>query len=390
MSQIIRILNFSTHNENCGIGKYQELFVDSMNKRDNITSDFFSYSPNIIKNLDQEEYKKVLAEFSEKLINYEILHIQHEFSFFGKSELDDIINIANGQGKNIVVTVHTGPDAHSSIRDSLTKPTGLGPRSLISFARNRRAISIFRARYIDPLNKADLILVHNEATEGSLIKWGVHPAVIRLITMPIPDTSHVKKMTLIKDKLNVSSNDIIFATVGFISANKGIGHAIKALNFLPKNFKLVIIGGLHPQASNDNYYEKISDLITKNGLGSRVYITGFIEDDLELNAIIKEVDICVFPYNKEYYSYVTSASLNNSLANGKPTISYKTKSFTEINNTNEVVKFCKSGNHYELAREILDIDKVLYSELALKYAQKHSSDKEALNLARVYEKLVNF
>ena len=107
----IRVLNYSTHEEDCGIGKYQENFVRLIKGCDDIQSDFYSTSPNIVKTLQGSALESELSNFKNTLKDYDILHIQHEFGFYhGDGEgLKYITDIAQSLNKKIVITMHTAP-----------------------------------------------------------------------------------------------------------------------------------------------------------------------------------------------------------------------------------------------------------------------------------------
>jgi glycosyltransferase involved in cell wall biosynthesis len=139
---------------------------------------------------------------------------------------------------------------------------------------------------------------------------------------------------------------------------------------------------------NESFLDEICDYIIANNLTERVYITGYIEDDNILNTIIKEVDICVYPYDKRYYSYVSSASLSNAFANHKATVAYSTDSLVEVNDEFGVVTFCKSSNYYELAREIKNINLKDKSGLSEKYSEKFTYKSEASKLAEIYRSIL--
>lgn len=255
-------------------------------------------------------------------------------------------------------------------------------------ARQVVASRRFLNKYVNPLKAADLVLVHNAVTKKDLEKYGLKEHQIRVIQLPVPKFDPQKPSDEIKKALKVEKGDVVFATVGFLSNNKGVSHAVKALNLLPENYKLAIIGGIHPEAFNDSFLDDLSDLISKYQLNGRVYITGYVEDDHHLNALIQECDICVFPYARKYYSYVSSAALNNSLANHKPTIAYPTSSFKELNIENQTIVLTKSFNYYEIARELQGADIKNMAANAKMFAEKHSYDKEAKGLIEIYQSLV--
>ena len=380
----MRILHYTTHNEDCGIGKYQEQYLKALAPLDEVYNEIFPYSPNKVKVMPREELSRVISELHEAVKSFDALHIQFELSFFKQDELDRIIDTVKSLHKKVIVTVHTAPAAQYQQPQRI----GVGPRSLVRYAKAIKAAREFRARYVLPLAKADLVLVNNTATKQNLIEHGVSADTITVITIPVPTISHEKVSSEIKSALNYKNGDVIFASIGFLSRMKGVDQAIKALSYLPSNYKLAVIGGVHPAGGQEALLDELCDLVANLGLTDRVYITGYVREDDTLNALIRECDICVYPYDTEYYSYVSSAALNNAFANYKPAVVYPTKSFLEINQNDITVDITRSANYYELARSLRTIDINDFTLKSTQYAKTYSYEGEAVKLVAIYEKLL--
>lgn len=381
----IKVLHYSTHNEDCGIGKYNEQFLTAMTETsdDVIENEFFSYSPNVTKLMAYDQFTNVLNELKEQLKDFDILHIQHEISFYYHDELGRIVDLAHSIGKKVVFTVHTAPDAQYK------KPTlhGYGPRSVIKLVREAQAARRFTNTHIAPVRKADLVLVHNSNIMNNLAKHGVNIDKIKTVPLPVPNATFSKPSTEIKTALKYKKGDVIMGTVGFVSKTKGVKESVKSLSFLPDNYKLAIIGGVHPNGGGEEYLDEVCDLIIKRGLSERVYITGYVQEDDRLNALVHECDVCLYPYDNKYYKYVSSAALNNSIANYVPAVVYPTVPFIEMN-TDATIAICKSANYYELARYIREADFSLLADRSKKYADKYSYTNESLELVGIYRELL--
>jgi glycosyltransferase involved in cell wall biosynthesis len=366
---MLKILHITTHDEECGIAKYQQQFLEGMSGLSGLRNTIFPYSPNKTKVMSK-------AEFA-----HDLLHIQHEFSFYSKDELMAFVRTAKQQGKPVIITVHTS--LHAGIPQlDLKLLLKKGPKH---FAGTRRLKQYVIDVHVKPLKLADLILVHNSVTGNSLAHYGVEPGRIRKITMPVPELDFKRKSTEVAKHLNPQKGDIVFCTVGFLSENKGMRDAIQALRLLPENYKLAMIGGKHPSGANDAFCNEMSDLIKELGLEKRAYISGYVKEDASLNAMIRECDLCVYPFHVPYYSGVTSASLNNSLANHVPAIAYPTEPILEMNAVQPAVVTCKSFDHRELAREIQGVDLKKQASVAENYARTFAYGNEAKKLAAIYE-----
>lgn len=375
----IKILHFSTHNENCGIGKYNEMFLGSMVASEAVDNDFFETSPNILRVLDDEGKNKVFNKLISQLAQYDILHIQHEFSFLHSKDFVKIAKIAKNANKKLIITVHTSP----KLAYETPVLTGRGPRSIVRFLKQYRRKIIFDKLFTGAVRLADRVIVHNANTKQALLDLGVHEDRISSIVLPVPVIDQSKTSQLIHQKLHVEKDDIVMALTGFLHQFKGLDQAVKSLTYLPANYKLAVIGGMH-QDHDPAVYNATADLIRDLGLQDRVYITGYIESDHELNALVRECDIAIYPYDKHYYSNISSASLNNGFANGKPVVAYPTDSFIELNKRANCMTLTQSFAYYELARTIGGLDLKAESKKSSHFAQDYSYDVISKDLEDIY------
>lgn len=385
MKKVTRVLHISTHNETCGIGKYQDMFVDAMRSDGTVINKFFDVSPNIMKHMSQVDLQATLGRLETELSGYDILHIQYEFSFYFKNEFKLLCELGKQAGKKVIVTVHTSP----SFAYKPARLGGLSPRSFVAYARALRWQNIFRSNFIDPLQTVDRVIAHNMVTVADLQSLGIEKDKIKSLTIPVPDLDRSPKSSDIAKNLHKKDDDIIYCTTGFMHKFKGLDAAIKALNFLPANYKLAIIGGVHPEGDNETLYDKLTDLVVERGLIDRVYITGRIETDEQYDALIRECDICVHPYDKTYYSKVTSAALNRAFANHVPAIAYPTASFKELNDEFSVMTLTQSCSYYELAKVIKSADLEDLKNRSVAFAADMSYGKAASGLAGIYHNLLD-
>lgn len=383
MAKTLKILHFTTHDEECGIAKYQEQFLQAMVKAKGVQNTIFPYSPNRTKIMSKEEFAPVLAEFAHLVKDYDILHIQHEFSFYSKDELQEIVSEAKRQGKKVIVTVHTS--LHAGIPKIQLKQ--LARRGVRHMVGTRRLKNYLLNVHVEPLKKADLVLAHNSVTADSLASYGVSKSRIRKITMPVPQIDFSLKSTEVTKRLKRQKGDVIYCTVGFLSATKGIKDAVKALSELPANYKLAMIGGKHPSGANDVFCDEVEGLVKQLGLSDRAYISGYVKADERLNAMIRECDICVYPFDQAYYAGVTSASLNNSLANFKPAITYPTEPIKEMNTEMPAVITCQGFDYRYLVKELETINAAKQGAVAKAYAEAFAYDKQATLLISIYKSL---
>lgn len=385
MSDPIRVLHFSSHDEDCGVGKYQENYLVGMDDIEGVHNKFFEVSPYQTRVMTADELKPVLEQLKQELKDYDILHIQHEFGLYRHEEFSKLVETAKQAHKKVVITVHLSPGF-------AIKPVsrgGLGPRSLIAYARKRRHYQNMVENHITPMQQADLVIAHNDVTIQSLKEFGVDPSKIKKLVHPVFNVPEPPKSTEIHDELHKENGDVVFAITGFLHRKKGILGAVRSLKYLPDNYKLALIGGIKSDSDEVKFQDKITDLVDELGLRDRVYITGFVPDDDRLNALMRECDVCVYPYDGVYYSNLSSGSFNLAFANSKPVIAYPTTTFKEVSaDSNGAVVLCDTYAYYELARELKRIDIPKQIELSKAYAQKVDWAVMSKELVSVYKELV--
>ncbi len=387
MSKNLRVLQFSSRSsDNCGVGKYQENFVTIFHDmNDEIDTEFFDSSPYKTRIMNQDQLDEVIGRLKKELAHYDVLHIQHEFGLYSGTEFAQLVEAGKQMGKKVVVTVHLSP----ALAFKFKPRTGIGPRSLVNYLRQKRLHLIFKQRHIYPMRNADLLISHNAGTTNSLIEYGIDESRIFQMNHPVlPITKPKTVSTEIADNLHKKEGDVIYSTVGFMHKHKGIQDAVKALKFLPDNYKLAVIGGMQPISDEKNIYNKITDLIDVLNLKDRVYITGFVAEDDRLNALIRETDISVYPYDNTYYGQVSSGALNLAFSNERPVIAYPTDSFKESNKEYGQIVLTNTPAYYELARELKRIDAPTQLLAEGKYAHEYSWPKTAKVLVEELQKLV--
>lgn len=380
---MLNVLNFSSHFEDCGIAKYQENYLDEIALAEDINSTFFNYSPYQTRGMSVAEFDTVIEELRKEIEKYDIFHLQHEFGFYRNDQFEKLIKTAKNAGVKVVVTYHTSPDL-IIIKKRLT---GLGPRSMISFLKSYRHNSSLINMHITPLNSADLVLAHNEYTKNQLEQYGVNANILRLLPHPTYAITKPKKTDVITAALNKKEGDVILSTVGYIHRFKGVDKAIKSLSYLPANYKLAILGGVKSDSDDQSLYDQLADLIIERGLQDRVYISGVIPSDDDLNSYIRETDISLYPYDSVYYKGVSSGALNLAIANERPIVAYPVSTLRETNAEHGQLVLTASDSYYELARAIRGLDIKSQTNKIQAYAQANSWHVMSERLIELYKSL---
>jgi glycosyltransferase involved in cell wall biosynthesis len=383
----INVLHVSSRYEECGVAKYLAQHMQGMVDAPGIHNEYFDVSPYATHHMSTQDLTEMVGKLRRQLKGYDVLHVQHEFGLYGHDSFRRIVETGKRAGKKVVVTVHISPSMHGASKTPRLK--GLGPRSFMKYLRESRNHRHFLYSTIEPFSMADKILVHNEMTKQSLGQFGLAASRIEKVGHPVqvynePPASHNIAKALRKQK-----GDVIYACVGFLHRYKGMIEAVKALKFLPDNYKLAILGGMKADSDDVAFYNKLCELIDRLGVRDRVYITGYIHGDDQLNAAIRECDMCVYPFDRTYYASVSSGSLNLAFANGRPVIAYPTVTIKEMAaDADGAVVLCETFAYYELAREIGRLDTKKQAELSKAYAKKMAWPKVSKQLVEIYTAIV--
>lgn len=388
MEKTPRILHVSTHHEPCGIGKFQERCVEALNQNGESVNDFYPLSLNKIKVLNNEDRKKELLKIVNTAQEYNIVHIQHEFGFFYKTGLGfgELVEAIKESGIPVIVTIHTAPELLLSPKQLNSKT----PKGIAGYLRRNYKNNQTIKHKVRPFSRVDKIITFNSFTRDQLVNIaGANPANIFKTMLPVPYSSPTKN-SQIRTQMNAKKDDVILCTSGFINQFKGFDHAIKALKYLPDNYKLAILGGINPDSGNPAVYDQLCDLVISLGLEKRVYISGYIEDDGELSALMQGCDIALYPYNVEYYRLASSDAINKAISCHVPIVAYPTASFKEINDAkNDVLMLTNSPNYYELTKSILKVDKEKLIANEKEYIGTYNYQQAATDLLTIYREVLS-
>lgn len=267
-------------------------------------------------------FARILAEVQAS--EADIVHIQHEFCFFGKSigrsnrEFNQFVNKIQ---KPIVVTLHTWLDR--------PRPTGFKFKNLIGWLR----ASDDNKNLVRTLQKCECIVVHSDDT-FSLVA-SAFPRLrskLRIVQIPVePVDSGSALPSIVKQP-----GDKWLVLPGFVSKYKGHERAIQALKKLPLNHKLVIAGGRHPKdRAATRYWMSLITTVEQEGLENRVIFTGFLPSGAAQAAVLKQGDMFLLPYDEVGQS--GSAVLADALAHDKPVITSRARSMFAYRMTGETV-----------------------------------------------------
>ena len=364
-----RILHYSTYKIQCGIANFLDDYINGLKENNFNAHDVFPV--NYDYSNDLATYLAYLDKFIEYANDYKIISIQHEYGFWSckniyKNEylikkynlytdkfkyndstfpllaLDYVMERLLKNSKKTVIVWHT--DINRIIEEF--------------YDCNNSAMSDYtRIPFFRFINNKNLnIIVMNKQMRTSLEKKGIPVNNVSYLPHPIPttiiDTGKNQNIKL-KEKYNISENDIIMGSFGFINEHKGILNVVKTMKYLPGNYKYLIAGGVHPLEPPD-YFKILMKYIREQHLEKRVIITGFI-DMSEVKAHMELFDIALALYSGSNQT-CASGSINQLILNKIPVITTPAASFTDLKSDYNCLEVCEIPLDYEkLALQIQNL-----------------------------------
>ncbi len=375
----MKILFFTSFKQSCGIADYADRLAEALVAHGHQVT--FFESPTSLIGQPEDKYREAMKSLHSLALLHDVLHIQHEFSFFKPWQVEILGEMLTKKGERpykTIVTLHTTPKPTKPIQSEAGFWSRLLGKVTSKILRTNDVDYAVRS-HLQSFANFDRILVHSKFGRNQLKKFNIlNPKRIKVIPMPIqnsvdkPAESEVWKSAL--ESLQFTSGDILILVPGFISGAKGQISAVKSLSLLPSNVKLILAGGVHPIGRNHTELDVITDEIISRNLQSRILYTGYLaESDLSFFAF--KADIVLLPYDPNYES--SSAIVGEALRFGKPVVATRTRGFVELAEIIPSVKLCDSAAYADIARAIVetlksppgDADFILNQAHALSYSE---------------------
>jgi glycosyltransferase involved in cell wall biosynthesis len=358
----MRILHLTTQGEPCGIadydGRLRHHLIDAGH-----ASEFHRIPQSEFDFSTRAEIVAFFDKFVEKARSYDAIVIEHEYGFFSgpfslKFGLDNLSRVIEKlAGRKIILISHTDPSL-----------VNLDERKTVADYFSTKRLSM--RRLAKTINKHGVkLVVHGSVARRAWINVGINRRQIENLYIPLELPANAAN-----DQAPYDGKRIVWLAVfGFIGEYKGYQAALEALHYLPENYRLMIIGGVHPRARNEMALEKIMRFratglwpngsmksrpsqLSNKGFEDRVVVTGYLGAD-EVLRCMGETDLILAPYLEGGPS--GSAAVGVGLKSGKPVIASKTRSFEEIQFHSGALKMVSSGAPAELA---LVIEKLMANQ----------------------------
>lgn len=380
-----KIAIVSTYKIDCGIARFTETLEQSLNNND-IKVTVFPLHKNELKQSfggNKRSAQAYIEYLSKELKNFDAVSIQYEYSLLSDSiaeSADRLLEIAKINA-NTTITFHT------IINKGLQPASSRVFKNLVALKVKKAVVDHFNyVRAMRPFNielslfkKLNAlkckIVVHTNASQ-SLLKNNLK--FDKVFSHPLSYTNQQDKKKYphlicrenILTKLGLSENSYLIGVFGFLGGYKGFDYAIETLELLDTNYKLVICGGLHPNAIKYGDLREVSELTKKvqkkekdkAPLNERVFFLGNLDDD-EMYEAIAGMDMCWLPYREVGQEASAIASEVSEL--GKRVILARTHTFEEYRKykMRQDTLFFEISNCEELRLKTLKYDEMTKKQM---------------------------
>jgi glycosyltransferase involved in cell wall biosynthesis len=180
----------------------------------------------------------------------------------------------------------------------------------------------FSALLLEAVGRATRVITSSRYTAEQLQAHTlVTPTKLRIIPLGVDSPSLTlspRERGLARERIVGAGNQMVLS-VGVLQTRKNTLNALRALEALPQQYRLVLVGG-------DGYgSEAIHDYICRPGLAPRVQVRGYVPLG-ELRDLYQSASVLLFPSLEEGFGL----PVLEAMANGLPVVASRTASLPEV------------------------------------------------------------
>ncbi len=329
-----KVVHVDTFGVQCGIATYLEAIMDRLvpmdesveqvvfaeeipegDERASEGKDYRGNQPTLVRNwVRKRPMPRLFSDLSE--YDPDILHVQHEWSFFPAREtkLIQFLNQTKSRGTANVITWHT-------------------------VYGKREFSELVLDRFFDAINPVvDAHIVHEVNSLQNLISFKIPPEKIHHIPMSAYPVRDIDKDEARRKMLPEEYwGKKLLLTGGFLLPNKGVEKILMAMSLMKeKDLALICIGGGHPWSGQlyKDYYNLI--VTTAKQTGVDLYLDYRFMDDEEISYYMACADILIL-----YYGWTlsgTSGWSRRAIASRRPTIATDVRLMSDLEDGVHCVK----------------------------------------------------
>lgn len=386
----MKIGMLTTWQTKCGIAAYTEALVGELRELPGIDVEVVPIRPGI---MPPQHY----ASQAETLNHCDLVHIQHEYSFWGGyiPGKNRFHTLRRAIRKPVVLTAHTtdrvdrmlvppedvpGSPLKSRLKTAYRKARFQAVAPLL--LRNRQ----YR-RWIEQSHfaSANQLIVHTQEARDELIERGISPERMNVLAAGVPRPLSSQGGGSDFRASHRLAGRRLLTLFGYVAPFKGYELALEILPALPNDVYLVIAGGVRTSLE-EPYVAALQRRIADLGLSGRVTITGYLSDE-EIAGVMEATDIVIVPHTRATGSY----SVVFALAYAKPIVASDLACFQEIKARLPALRLHAAGDPDSLLTNLCELlddpaEQAAISKEAGKYAIENSWRKVAERTVDVYRR----
>lgn len=320
------------------------------------------------------------SEMAEQLDRADVVHIQHEHSFWGgvlpgRSRWR---SLRNALTRPVVVTAHTTYTFAEMLRVPYEiRPAHRLAKLLLSrhprYRRDVESLPFLR----------DPVIVHTEEGRQTLIRRGARPERVHTIAAGIAPAAPAPTGGRAFRERHGLQRARTVTVFGYATMFKGYELVMEALPSLPDDVVLVVAGGSRT-TDEAPYLAGLLEHARRAGLADRVVVTGYLPE-AEVADAMAAADVVAVPHLQATGSY----SVTVPLAHGRPILAADHACFREIAANEACIELFPHGSAQALGDRLTallgdDTRRAELSTRAAAYARERSWDAVARRTMEVY------
>jgi glycosyltransferase involved in cell wall biosynthesis len=369
----MKIAIVSSYQRDCGVAQYVEHLEPSLRHLLGDDLEILPLPVDLLRSpgaTSRAMARRAMARILHRVSLADVVVVQFEPGLFGRTQdrIWSTLKPILAASRRVVLTYHSAPAPAPALQPSLD--------GLKAFATHRYRQQVFHRLFrlirADQRKFAHIVQTGREKERLSLL--GIDPA--RIHDMPLAFFSQEQKAALadplhraqLDERLGTAGRTLL-GVFGFLGGIKGTGVALKALNLLPPEVHLLIVGGIHPEAVRHGTSEQpaLRDLIdqlapacrsserpeadaARRALFERVHFTGSV-DNRRFSKLMAACDAVLLPY--EEIGQTSSGPAAQALDLQRPIYCSRTGAFRELGKyAAGALSYFEIGNYLELAQKI--------------------------------------
>ena len=324
--------------------------------------------------LARKAMRRHIDELCRKVQEFDYLIVEVEFGIFADRPslaARYIEQIVTAKGTRTALTLHSFlvPGKSSSLALSLVqglfagKPLRAG-REWIG-RREERKVKAFWRRLARLERERQLAIIHFNAFDASKLQalYGTSTKFVFPLVYFSDEERQARTIPAFRNKLMEDAaykpNDVLVLFCGFLTPHKGLDVTLEAMRYLPKQFKLVVVGGRNISfyqgrlfERQDPYIERLNKTIREpsNSLENRVFFTGPLSDE-GIELCFGAADIVILPYQETGQCTSGPGTLAAELS--EKAVAANIRCFREIDAVFDgCFEFFEVGNPLQIAQQV--------------------------------------